>query len=149
VITKRCSTACCHPDTDLHLWLRTDGAGWEPLRQFVSPACRSTRPAARSCHELVGHRSVLVVVGFLGVVFWNVLRADPNSGPALDGVGVLGPGEEEPTFLPTPVISDAEEFAAEPGAPCALITAAPPMIGVTPNRKGSRIDGGVRMLQTS
>jgi hypothetical protein len=60
---------------------------------------------------------LVVVVGFLGAVFWNVLRAGPNSRPALgtnnpypDGVGVLGAGEEEPTFLPTPVISEAEEF---------------------------------------
>jgi hypothetical protein len=65
---------------------------------------------------------LVVVVGFLSVVFWNVLRADPNSGPALgtnnpypDGVGVLGPGEEEPTFLPTPVISEAEEFRRNAG----------------------------------
>lgn len=58
-----------------------------------------------------------VVVGVLGIVFWNVTRAEPNVAPALgtnnpypDGLGVLGPGEEAPLFLPTPVISDAEEF---------------------------------------
>lgn len=60
---------------------------------------------------------LVVVVGSLGAVFWNVLRAAPNSGPALgtdnpypDGIGVLGPGEEAPTFLPTAIISDAEEL---------------------------------------
>jgi hypothetical protein len=60
---------------------------------------------------------LVLAVGLLGVVFWNVLRAEPNSGPGLgtnnpypDGVGVLGPGEDEPTFLPTPIISEAEEF---------------------------------------
>ena len=60
---------------------------------------------------------VIAVVGFLGVVFWNVLRAEPNSSPALgtnnpypEGIGVLGPGEDAPTYLPTPIISDAEEF---------------------------------------
>lgn len=60
---------------------------------------------------------LVVVVGGLGAVFWNVLRAEPNTGPGLgtnnpypDGVGALGPGEDEPPYLPTPVISDAELF---------------------------------------
>jgi hypothetical protein len=26
---------------------------------------------------------LVLLVGFLGAVFWNVLRAEPNSGPAL------------------------------------------------------------------
>jgi hypothetical protein len=58
-----------------------------------------------------------VVLGILGIAFWNVTRAEPNSGPALgtnnpypDGVGLLGPGEDAPTFMPTPIISSAEEF---------------------------------------
>ena len=58
-----------------------------------------------------------VVVGLLGVVFWNVTRAESNVAPALgtnnpypDGVGTLGPGEEAPSFLPTPIVSEAEEF---------------------------------------
>ncbi len=58
-----------------------------------------------------------VVVGVLGMVFWNVTRAESNVAPALgtnnpypDGLGILGPGEEAPSFLPTPVISEAEEF---------------------------------------
>ena len=58
-----------------------------------------------------------VVLGILGMAFWNVTRAEPNAGPALgtnnpypDGVGLLGPGEDAPTFLPSPIISDAEEF---------------------------------------
>jgi hypothetical protein len=58
-----------------------------------------------------------VVIGILGMAFWNVTRAEPNTGPAVgtnnpypDGVGLLGLGEEAPTFLPSPIISDAEEF---------------------------------------
>ena len=58
-----------------------------------------------------------VVVGVLGIVFWNVTRADSNVAPALgtnnpypESLGVLGPGEEAPSFLPTPIISQAEEF---------------------------------------
>jgi hypothetical protein len=61
-----------------------------------------------------------VVVGVLGVAFWNVTRAESNSGPALgtnnpypDGVGLLGPGEDGPGSLPTPVISDQEIFRRE------------------------------------
>jgi hypothetical protein len=60
---------------------------------------------------------LVVVVGGLGVVFWNVTRGESNVAPALgtnnpypDGVGILGPGEEAPSFLPTPIISPAEEF---------------------------------------
>jgi hypothetical protein len=60
---------------------------------------------------------LVLLVGSLGAVFWNVLRAEPNSGPALgtnnpypNGVGLLGSGDDEPPFLPTPVISEAEEF---------------------------------------
>jgi hypothetical protein len=58
-----------------------------------------------------------LVVGVLGIAFWNVTRVEPNAGPALgtnnpypDSVGLLGPGEEAPTFLPSPIISNAEEF---------------------------------------
>ncbi len=58
-----------------------------------------------------------VVIGVLGIAFWNVTRAEPNAGPALgpnnpypDGVGLLGPGEDAPSFLPSPIISNAEEF---------------------------------------
>jgi hypothetical protein len=58
-----------------------------------------------------------VVVGVLCIVFWNVTRAESNVAPALgtnnpypDGVGLLGPGEDAPSFLPTPIISEAEEF---------------------------------------
>jgi len=65
---------------------------------------------------------MVLAAGFLGAVFWNALRAEPNAGPALgtnnpypDGVGVLGPGEDEPAFLPTPIISDAEEFRRDAG----------------------------------
>lgn len=61
-----------------------------------------------------------VVIGLLGVAFWSVTRADSNSGPALgtnnpypDGVGLLGPGEDGPGSLPTPVISDQELFRRE------------------------------------
>jgi hypothetical protein len=33
-----------------------------------------------------------------------------TNNPYPDGVGALGPGEDEPPYLPTPVISDAELF---------------------------------------
>jgi len=63
---------------------------------------------------------LVVVVGVIGAAFLNVLRAEPNSGPALgnnnpypDGVGAFGPGEEFPPYMPTPVISDAELFRRE------------------------------------
>ncbi len=58
-----------------------------------------------------------VVVGVFGVVLWNISRVSSNEGPALgtnnpypDGVGALGPGEDAPPYLPTPIISEAEEF---------------------------------------
>jgi hypothetical protein len=61
--------------------------------------------------------AVVVVVGVLGGTFWLVLGADRNTEPALgtnnpypDGVGVLGPGEDAPSYLPTPVISEREEI---------------------------------------
>lgn len=58
-----------------------------------------------------------VVIGGLGAAFRSVVRADSNEAPALgtnnpfpESVGVLGPGEEAPNYLPTPVISEAEQF---------------------------------------
>ncbi len=58
---------------------------------------------------------LVVIVGILGAAFWSVLRSESNSGPALgtnnpypDGMGLLGPGDDGPGSLPTPVISDAE-----------------------------------------
>lgn len=61
--------------------------------------------------------ALVLIVGFLGVIFWLVLRSDSNAGPTLgtnnpypDGVGILGPGEDEPPYLPAPVISDRELF---------------------------------------
>jgi hypothetical protein len=58
-----------------------------------------------------------VVVGTLGAAFWAVLRADSNESPALgtnypypEASRVLDPVEEAPDYLPTPVISEAEEF---------------------------------------
>ena len=63
---------------------------------------------------------LVVVLGVMGAAFWNVMRAEPNSGPALgnnnpypDGVGAFGPGEESPPYMPTPVISEAEQFRRE------------------------------------
>jgi hypothetical protein len=60
---------------------------------------------------------LVVVLGVLGIVFWSLTRAERNVGPSLgtnnpypDGVGVLGPGEDGPSFLPTPIISEAEQF---------------------------------------
>jgi hypothetical protein len=59
---------------------------------------------------------LVVVLGFLGVLFWLVLRTDRNESPALgtnnpypDGV-LMGAGGDEPPYLPTPVISDREMF---------------------------------------
>lgn len=56
-----------------------------------------------------------VVLGFLGITFWFVLRTDQNEGPTLGTNhpypdGLLGGGGDEPPFLPTPVISDREMF---------------------------------------
>ena len=46
-----------------------------------------------------------VVLGSLGAVFWCVARSEPNAAPALgtnnpypDGVGLLGPGEDQPPY---------------------------------------------------
>jgi hypothetical protein len=62
---------------------------------------------------------VLITV-FFAATFWYGLRGDSNSGPALgnnrpypDGIGPMGAGEDEPPYLPTPVISDAEIFRRE------------------------------------
>ena len=62
---------------------------------------------------------VLITV-FFAATFWYGLRGDSNSGPALgnnrpypDGIGPMGAGEDEPPYMPTPVISDAEIFRRE------------------------------------
>jgi hypothetical protein len=102
---------------------RTDRVGLEPYPNWSVPlAVQHGPPQDRAVSWLVLVFVLVVVVGLLGMVFWNVLRAEPSSGPALGtnnpypyGVGVLGPGEEEPTFLPTPVISEAEEFRRNAG----------------------------------
>ena len=57
---------------------------------------------------------LVVVLGGLGLVFWNVLRVDANSGPALGTNApypdTLLPGGEAPPYIPNPVISEDEEF---------------------------------------
>ena len=59
---------------------------------------------------------LVVVLGFLGTIFWFILRTDQNEGPTLgtnspypDGV-LMGRGGDEPPYLPPPVISDREMF---------------------------------------
>ncbi|MBJ7610498.1 MAG: hypothetical protein JF887_13875 [Candidatus Dormibacteraeota bacterium] len=56
--------------------------------------------------------ALLLIVGLLTVVFWLILRTDQNTGPTLgtNNVGVLGPGEDGPGYLPTPIISEREEL---------------------------------------
>ncbi|MHB8717689.1 MAG: hypothetical protein ACYDAC_02190 [Candidatus Dormibacteria bacterium] len=58
-----------------------------------------------------------VVVALFGTLLWTFSRSKPNEAPALgtnnpfpDGVGMLGPGEDEPPYLPSPIISDRELF---------------------------------------
>jgi hypothetical protein len=62
---------------------------------------------------------LVVVVGGLGLVFWNVLRVDSNSGPALGTNApypdTLLPGGDAPPYLPTPLISEDEEFRRDAG----------------------------------
>ena len=58
---------------------------------------------------------LVVVLGFLGTIFWFVLRTDQNEGVTLGTNypypdGLLGGGGGEPPYLPTPVISDREMF---------------------------------------
>ncbi len=61
---------------------------------------------------------LVLVTAFFGVTFWYGLRGESNSGPALgtnrpypDGTGLMG--GDEPPYMPTPVISDAEIFRRE------------------------------------
>jgi hypothetical protein len=58
------------------------------------------------------------VLVFLVVIFWyGVLRGEQNADPAIgtnrpypEGVGPTGAGADEAPYLPTFVVSDAEEF---------------------------------------
>jgi hypothetical protein len=65
--------------------------------------------------------AVLIVTGFVGiflvVLFWYGLKGEQNADPAIgtnrpypDGVGPTGAGADEPPYLPTFMVSDAEEF---------------------------------------
>lgn len=69
--------------------------------------------------DMVG---LLIFIGcilvFLVAVFWyGVLRGQPNADPAIgtnrpypEGVGPTGVGADEAPYLPTFIVSDAEEF---------------------------------------
>jgi hypothetical protein len=57
------------------------------------------------------------ILAFLVLLFWYGLRGEPNAAPAIgtnrpypDGLGPTGPGADEAPYLPTFVVSDAEEF---------------------------------------
>ena len=57
------------------------------------------------------------ILAFLVLLFWYGLRVEPNAEPAIgtnrpypDGLGPTGPGADEAPYLPTFVVSDAEEF---------------------------------------
>ena len=61
---------------------------------------------------------LVLITAFFAATFWYGLRGESNSGPALgtnrpypDGSGLMG--ADEPPYLPTPVISDAEIFRRE------------------------------------
>jgi hypothetical protein len=55
---------------------------------------------------------VVVLTGLVAVVLWFVLRGRPNQGIELGSNRPFpeGYGTAEPPYLPTPVVSDAEEF---------------------------------------
>ena len=65
--------------------------------------------------------ALIVFVGcilvFLVLVFWYGLKGEQNADPAIgtnrpypEGVGPTGPGADEAPYLPTFIVSDAEEF---------------------------------------
>jgi hypothetical protein len=65
---------------------------------------------------------VACILVFLGLLFWYGLRGEPNAEPAIgtnrpypDGLGPTGPGADEVPYLPTFIVSDAEEFRRSAG----------------------------------
>jgi hypothetical protein len=57
------------------------------------------------------------ILAFLLLLFWYGLRGEPNTEPAIgtnrpypDGLGPTGPGADEAPYLPTFIVSEAEEF---------------------------------------
>jgi hypothetical protein len=57
------------------------------------------------------------ILGFLVLLFWYGLRGEPNEEPAIgtnrpypEGVGPTGAGADEAPYLPTFIVSEAEEF---------------------------------------
>lgn len=57
------------------------------------------------------------ILVFLAVLFWYGLKGEQNKDPAIgtnrpypEGVGPTGAGADEAPYLPTFVVSDAEEF---------------------------------------
>src|SRR5450432_1530798 len=60
---------------------------------------------------------VSCIVAFLALLFWYGLRGEQNADPAIgtnrpypDGMGPTGPGADDAPYLPTLIVSDAEEF---------------------------------------
>lgn len=57
------------------------------------------------------------ILAFLLLLFWYGLRGEPNKEPAIgtnrpypEGLGPTGPGGDEAPYLPTFIVSEAEEF---------------------------------------
>ena len=57
------------------------------------------------------------ILAFLVLIFWYGLRGEPNEEPAIgtnrpypEGIGPTGPGADEAPYLPTFIVSEAEEF---------------------------------------
>ena len=57
------------------------------------------------------------ILAFLLLLFWYGLRGEQNSEPAIgtnrpypEGLGPTGPGADEAPYLPTFIVSEAEEF---------------------------------------
>jgi hypothetical protein len=57
------------------------------------------------------------ILAFLVLLFWYGLRGEPNKEPAIgtnrpypEGVGPTGAGADEAPYLPTFIVSEAEEF---------------------------------------
>ncbi|MDQ2961401.1 MAG: hypothetical protein M3R48_10200, partial [Candidatus Dormibacteraeota bacterium] len=128
----------------------------------TQPACRqptdvhpAAAPLVQDCTVITLIVVLAVVIGGLGAAFRSVVRADSNEAPALgtnnpfpESVGVLGPGEEAPNYLPTPVISEAEQFRRDahlhlaPQTPCPSPSPSPPhQLDGNPRGNGIRRPG--------
>jgi hypothetical protein len=65
---------------------------------------------------------VSCIVAFLALLFWYGLRGEQNADPAIgtnrpypEGLGPTGPGADDAPYLPTLIVSDAEEFRRNAG----------------------------------